>query len=286
VVKSSWVLNNDMKKAQLNNLGFTIITLIAIGFLLIAGIIMVEKTNDTIAYNSASASQSISADNNSAQTLSPVGTGITSFTSATRVNNSWLSFDGTNDVVEIDNIDGYSNTKNYTVSLWLYVDTSDTTQRQGVFGHMQANGGGLHYYYETGTLQYNCDDTIYTGYVQGTINISDNNWHHIVVVVDQNTENQTIYIDNIFDNSSISDHSPVSANDVYIGRTPTPASINGFIDEVRLYNRTLSLIEIQEIYNSGRVANSSLNSTGLVLWLPLNENTGTDVHSFNQLDFT
>jgi hypothetical protein len=43
------------------------------------------------------------------------------------------------------------------------------------------------------------------------------------------------------------------------------------MDEVRMYNRTISQDEINQIYNSGRIANSSLNSTGLVLWLKANE---------------
>ena len=60
----------------------------------------------------------------------------------------------------------------------------------------------------------------------------------------------------------------------------------GYGDEIRWYNRSLSQSEITQIYNSGRKANSSLPTTGLVLWLPLNEGTGTDVHSFNQSDFT
>lgn len=53
--------------------------------------------------------------------------------------------------------------------------------------------------------------------------------------------------------------------------------MGGEIDEVRLYNRSLSEAEILDINSSGRTANSSLSSSGLVVWASMNENQGTNV---------
>jgi len=62
--------------------------------------------------------------------------------------------------------------------------------------------------------------------------------------------------------------------------------INGSIDEIRLYNRTLSDTEVLNLNNSGRTPNSSLPTNGLMLWLPFNENVGSDVHSINLTNTT
>jgi hypothetical protein len=52
----------------------------------------------------------------------------------------------------------------------------------------------------------------------------------------------------------------------------------GSIDEIRVYNRTLTTAEMAEIFNSGRIPNSSLPSNDLELWMSFNENTGTTVY--------
>lgn len=66
------------------------------------------------------------------------------------------------------------------------------------------------------------------------------------------------------------------------GTASTPRSANGSIDEVRVYNRTLTNAQLDAIYNSGRIANSSINSTGLMLWMKLDEGFSTNIHSQNQ----
>ena len=69
-------------------------------------------------------------------------------------------------------------------------------------------------------------------------------------------------------------------DDFNIGRH-SPDYFNGGIDEVRIYNRSLSSLEVSEIYNSGRIANSSLPSNGLVLWYAFDENSDTTVHDLS-----
>ena len=64
-----------------------------------------------------------------------------------------------------------------------------------------------------------------------------------------------------------------------MGSSSTPnAFFNGSIDELRVYNQTLIQSQISEIYNSGRIANSSLPSDGLVLWYSFDEGTGTTIY--------
>jgi hypothetical protein len=54
---------------------------------------------------------------------------------------------------------------------------------------------------------------------------------------------------------------------------------NGSLDELRIYNRSLTSVEIAEINNSGRVANSSLSDVGLVGWYKLDGGGTTAIDS-------
>ncbi|MBU0761017.1 MAG: hypothetical protein KJ600_06665 [Nanoarchaeota archaeon] len=64
--------------------------------------------------------------------------------------------------------------------------------------------------------------------------------------------------------------------------TGTPYAYNGSLDEMRLYNVSLSASEILEIYNNGRKQNTSVLTTGnnsnQVLYMPLNENQGATTY--------
>ena len=62
--------------------------------------------------------------------------------------------------------------------------------------------------------------------------------------------------------------------------TPT---VNGSIDEVRVYNISLTTAQLAEIYASGIKANSSLNDTGLVIWMQFDEGSGSTSHSISDV---
>ena len=89
----------------------------------------------------------------------------------------------------------------------------------------------------------------------GTVN--DNNWHQIVGTWNGTTRNSSLYIDGVFNKSQICG----SAIDSATASTTSQLSIGGqlavfgtytgLIDEVRLYNRTVSSAEISRHYNNG-----------------------------------
>ena len=87
----------------------------------------------------------------------------------------------------------------------------------------------------------------------------DNTWHHVALVADRDGYAQ-IYTDGVAsgnpgDISGIGDIN--SANSICIGNGAfgsgcTNLTLNGTIDDVRIYNRALSAQEIQQLYNIGR----------------------------------
>jgi len=67
-----------------------------------------------------------------------------------------------------------------------------------------------------------------------------------------------------------------------LGAAGTTRNPNMSMDELRLYNRSLTQQEITNVYGSGRITNSSLPNDGLVLWQPINENTGTTTYDISE----
>lgn len=83
-------------------------------------------------------------------------------------------------------------------------------------------------------------------YLFGTVNINDNQWHHIVAGYDGSK--MYLYVDGKLDVSkSVSGSMNVSGSNVYIGGGPTQ-SFNGLIDDARIYDYGLSANEVKTLY--------------------------------------
>ena len=122
-------------------------------------------------------------------------------------------------------------------------------------------------------------------YVQATDSsaVFNNVWHLVTGVVNRNTDYMHIYIDAILNNST--DISAISismqnANPITIGSRPAGSCpVDALIDDVRIYNRLLSLAEIQTIYHS-RGADNIVN--GLVgRWLMNEKSDGVTASGAN-----
>ena len=87
--------------------------------------------------------------------------------------------------------------------------------------------------------------------------INNNNWHHVVVILDstQAASNEIkIWIDNIAQTLTKSYNSDTSGNFInkglIFGRTTSNFNyFNGVLDDVKIYNRPLSQTEITNLYN-------------------------------------
>ena len=106
------------------------------------------------------------------------------------------------------------------------------------------------------------------GFLTGTTALNDGNWHFITLVDKAGTE--SIYVDGAAQGVASSMTQPLSsgANQLWIGGSPDTdagaVKINGFIDEVYLFDRALSSTEIQSLYNNQPV----LQATNFVGKLP------------------
>jgi len=89
--------------------------------------------------------------------------------------------------------------------------------------------------------------------VQTSATVSKKQWHHFVATFDGAAQAARIYIDGVErETASIVNISSINTNtsDFVIG-SAVPYRLNGFIDDVRVYNRALSAEEVRYHYNQG-----------------------------------
>ena len=191
----------------------------------------------------------------------------------------YLEFDGDGDYISVTDDDSLDLSTAATWSLW--VKRAQYTSLGGLLNKYFSAGGRRSYT----LLESNVDSTeiglflspngatpdVY--YTTNNCGPVDDEWTYIAVTYD---EGSAIYYKNGVqcdtDSGSVTSIHP-SSEPLLIGSS-YDSDFNGLIDEVRIYNISLNQANISEIFNSGRVANSSLTSTGLVGWWKFDEGVG------------
>ncbi|MBT7402933.1 hypothetical protein HN777_04045, partial [Candidatus Woesearchaeota archaeon] len=184
-------------------------------------------------------------------------------------------FDGSGDYINL----GATNAligdmpQNITISLW--VNTTDTVAKYPLSLKRAAGGNSTLFsissnYGSAGVLgfltrDYANDSHDYLTYNGG---YNDGNWHHVVAIVDG--LDRYLYIDNVLRGSdSLGMQNATGNTDEAIiggfGATSTGLDFTGHIDDVQIFNRSLTPNQVAEMYNAGAdghsVQNMSFNET-------------------------
>ncbi len=159
------------------------------------------------------------------------------------------------------------NSPNYiSVSLWLYMDSSDTDG--GLIISKPWNNFGEYNYRiylpdSSTNLMVRLLKNTGTGYtiIDRTVNVPKNSWHHVVFSVD--SVNLDIYVDGVKTSSAhgITNWNPFSGdlnNALTIGYiypygsppTQTNLAIIGKIDDLMIFNKAISSADVQALYNA------------------------------------
>ena len=166
-----------------------------------------------------------------------------------------LDFDGVNDYVEV--VDSASLDISNEVTIVVWVKFNDLSQ----FGAMVSKrtvwstASGYHLAFDKITVdgiemrgrRYNYARAHDAGLVEGI-------WYHIVGILNDDGSKNKVYINAVDSTVTTTASETIELNDlnVIIGSHSPPANyFNGTIDEVRIYNRSLSETEIRYHYNKG-----------------------------------
>ena len=213
------------------------------------------------------------------------------------------NFDGTNDL--INNTDNSYNDilGAQTWSAWIY-PTNVTGQHQILAKHTSLNQGSFEFHVYNGQLVIILISSPSGNYMFNVSSpaITINKWYHVATTYNgEITPAMELYINGINNATTggISGYTGRSDNtaDITIGYNPypgTPSPFNGSIDEVLIYNKSLSTLEINQIYKAGlsqhantnitlqtRTANSyNISDSGLVALWGLNNATGENATYF------
>lgn len=137
---------------------------------------------------------------------------------------------------------------------------------------------------DTSRLYYDVrDDNGVDSFYTTSQSLNDNNWHQAVLIFDPANNFAKYYLDNLLldsitmNISSISDGGtqvPLEIGRVFRTGWGSPSSyFNGKIDDIRIYNRTLSAIEVDSLFNESITAGISSSQSDFYISVYPNPST-------------
>ncbi len=164
------------------------------------------------------------------------------FNSSGRYNGAF-DFDGVNDFINVSDID----LTEFTLEAWVNFDSLEELAQDTIVGK-SGGGGGFALLKRSGANNafavWEGTNVLLSSTLATTVR-----WYHVVGT--HNGSTLRIYIDGIEENSGSAAAIVQSDNNVFIGDIGDGSQkLNGSIDEVRIWNRSLSATEIQQQYFS------------------------------------
>ena len=180
----------------------------------------------------------------------------------TGIVNGALDFNGTDQWITVpDHADlDWGKDDSFTIEVWAKLTNCDS--RNKVMIGRDDKPSGEHWWLgcdkNSKTANFNLLDTAGNGVaVQGTTQINDNTWHHIVAVRDNSSDQNRLYIDGVLEDSEPYDYaagfdSTTTLGIGYMAYTGiADYYYDGLLDEIALYSKALSDAEITDHYNGG-----------------------------------
>ncbi|MEP6539622.1 MAG: DUF2012 domain-containing protein [Bryobacteraceae bacterium] len=162
-----------------------------------------------------------------------------------------LSFNGSSSYVELGNPVLFQQTGSMTWSAWIKASANTKKDDQIIAKSNNSSGWQLKTTQDTGAETFAIAISTRGGRVQrySTTVRQLNTWYHVAGVYNATSQTLDIYVNGVLNNGVLSgtvQSSQINSNvNVNIGRRFGGDYFNGVIDDVRVYNRTLTQAEIQ-----------------------------------------
>ena len=178
--------------------------------------------------------------------------------SQTGIINTAIGFDSNTDYFNKTNSVGvdFTATQDFSVSLWVYALGWEndrplvSTNPAGTFGYWRMNPED-----NTGVMGFEIANNSGGGNANRQIvtsgPMSNNSWHHIVGTRNGSGTTINIYVDGVLQGTAVGSARAISGKNLLFGDMRGDRYFNGRLDEIGIWNKTLSASEITELYNSG-----------------------------------
>jgi len=164
-------------------------------------------------------------------------------------------FNGSNSYVDLPLTSIFGGKNTLAVSFWF---KTTTTARQRMFTDYAQNSRNCDITIDGGNIEIVTDYGSTSDKHTTSSTYNDDNWHHIVVSINQSANQRTIYIDRLLvDSITLPSQSwNGSGQKVTIGAFYSSSSgysqyFDGEIDQVRIFNKALSSSEVSKLYGNG-----------------------------------
>lgn len=172
-----------------------------------------------------------------------------------------LTFDGTDDYVNIGTNTDLEEGLTFSVSAWIRTTASvDSADRY--VGKQEGSGDYAGWWLtfdpngnRTARFSIITKDTGANTRIAGTTSLNDGAWHHVVGTYDANAD-LVLYVNGSSENFASADGGTASTTaDLQFGqRMDGSYSYPGDLDDVRFYNKTLTATEVSNLYNTGSIS--------------------------------
>ncbi len=166
-----------------------------------------------------------------------------------------FSFDGTDDYIGIATPSNLpTGTTPRTTSIWVKTIYTGAAQILITWG---ANAAGDIWKQFIDVTSGNHWLFVNGGNARGTVDIRDGKWHHLIIACDGiAVENSIFYLDGEIDVISGIGAEPLTTTEelffIGVANDGSTTPFNGFLDDVRIYNRALSAAEVKTLYDLTR----------------------------------
>jgi len=172
-------------------------------------------------------------------------------------------FNGTSDRITVNDDPSldWASDASFTVEMWAKF-TNVSTRNKVMIGRDDGGGGYPHWWVggaqNTGLGLFVLYDTNHNGTsITGSTALNDDQWHHIVAVRDESVDRIRLYVDGAKEDSASHDYTAgfeasTTLGIGYMAYAGTPGYFyDGLLDEIALYSRALSDVEIYQHYVNG-----------------------------------
>lgn len=194
------------------------------------------------------------------------------------------SFDGSSDYINISEVGVNMDTSNGTIAMWVNRKFPDGNPNNKIIASFRVDSNNnIEIFYDA-----SIDDFIFKYKAGGTTkqfvkdeeDIPQDTWTHLAQTWDNSSDEFKLYIDGVQSGATLTGlgswAGDISIGHLGVGLLATPRSWNGSIDEVRIYNRSLSATEILDLYELGQahILWSDWTDAGVMTDGVPNNNTG------------